>query len=163
MHIYRLYHTVTASSPTVYQVFAGLGGERGWLYANWAWRLRGFADRLLGGEGFRRGRRHPDHIRVGDAVDFMRAEAVELGHLLRLRAEAKMPGRFWLQFESRPLEHSQDKTQVIQTVFFAPKGLLGLIYWSIFYHVHTAIFSGLIKEVARRAEMLHQNHDGNNG
>jgi hypothetical protein len=161
MHIYRLYQTVTASPHVVYQIFSGLGGERGWLYADWAWWLWGFADRLIGGKGLRRGRRHPDDIRVGDAIDFLRAEAVELGHLLRLRVEAKMPGQFWLQFETRPLEHSQNKTQLIQTIFFAPKGLLGLIYWSLFYRVHAAVFSGLIEEVARRAELL-QRTDGRN-
>jgi uncharacterized protein YbjT (DUF2867 family) len=158
MHIYRLYRTVTAPSHTVYRVFASLGGERGWLYANWAWRLRGFADRLAGGIGFRRGRRHPDDIRVADAVDFLRAEAVELGHLLRLRVEAKMPGQFWLQFETRPLEYGENKSQLIQTIFFVPKGLLGLVYWSLFYRLHTIVFSGLIREVARQAELLHQNN-----
>jgi hypothetical protein len=159
MHVYRLYRIVGASPKAVYAIFTGLGGERGWLYANWAWRVRGIADRLLGGVGFRRGRRHPDEIRVGDAVDFLRAEAVEPGRLLRLRVEAKMPGRFWLQFEAQPLEGEGNNTRLVQTIFFDPKGLLGVIYWYVFYRIHTLIFSGLMREVARQAEASYKDDE----
>jgi len=159
MHVYRLYRIVGASPKAVYSIFTGLGGERGWLYANWAWRLRGIADRLLGGIGFRCRRPYPDEIRVGDAVDFLRAEAVEPGRLLRLQVEAKMPGRFWLQFEAQPLEDKGSKTRLVQTIFFDPKGLLGLIYWYAFYRVHALVFSGLIREVARQAETSYKNDE----
>jgi hypothetical protein len=85
-----------------FQVFSSLGGQTGWLYFDWAWRLRGVMDRLVGGVGLRRGRRDPQDVRVGDAIDFWRVEAVEPGRLLRLRAEMKVPGRAWLQFEAAP-------------------------------------------------------------
>ncbi len=152
MIIERRQQVVSASAEDAYRIFTGLGGERGWLYANWAWRLRGIFDRLVGGVGFRRGRRHPDDVRVGDALDFWRVEAVELGHLLRLRAEMKVPGRAWLQFEAKP--QSENKTLLMQTAFFAPKGLLGLLYWYALYPFHGLIFSNLIRKVARRAESL---------
>jgi len=141
---------VAAPADRVYAAFTSLGGEQGWLYWNWAWRVRGWADRLVGGVGMRRGRRHPTEVRVGEAVDFWRVEAVEPDRLLRLRAEMKVPGRAWLQFEVRP--HDHDRSSLKQTAFFAPKGLLGLAYWYVLYPVHGYIFSGMIQKVARKAE-----------
>jgi hypothetical protein len=155
MYLYRTTRRVNAPPEAVYATFAGLGGERGWLHANWAWRLRGMADRLLGGPGLRKGRRHPDQIAVGDAVDFLRAEAVEPGRLLRLRVEAKMPGRFWLQFEAHPAEETspgENRTRLVQTVFFDSRGLLGVLYWRFFHWLHIRVFSGLASEIARQSE-----------
>lgn len=137
---------VDAPPESVYQTFAGLGGERGWLYFNWAWRLRGVLDRLVGGVGFRRGRRHPTEVRPGDALDFWRVEDVKPGHVLRLRAEMKVPGRAWLQFEVRP--RSDGRSLLIQKAFFAPKGLFGLLYWYVLYPIHGLIFSGMIRRLA---------------
>jgi uncharacterized protein YbjT (DUF2867 family) len=151
MIIERRRRMIRASAAAVYRAFSGLGGERGWLYANWAWRLRGMLDRLVGGAGFRRGRRHPDEVRSGDALDFWRVEAVERGCLLRLRAEMKVPGAAWLQFEARP--QSEAETLLVQTAFFAPKGLWGLLYWYGLYPLHSLIFSGMIRRLARSAEM----------
>jgi hypothetical protein len=150
MYVYRVTRLVNASPEAVYAIFAGLGGERGWLHANWAWRLRGAVDRLLGGVGFRKGRRHPDEVAVGDAIDFLRAEAVEPGHLLRLRVEAKLSGRFWLQFEAHPLEGG--RTRLVQTVFYDARGLAGVLYWHAFHWLHIRVFSGLAGEIACRAE-----------
>jgi len=140
---------VSAPPAELYRVFAGLGGRRGWLYMNWAWELRGFLDRLLGGVGVRRGRRDPDELRVGDALDFWRVEAVEPGRLLRLRAEMKVPGKAWLQFSATRRDDGQ--TLLTQTAFFAPKGLAGWLYWYGLYPLHGLIFSGLIDQIARRA------------
>lgn len=149
--IERRRRIVQAPASVVYQAFAGLGGERGWPYANWAWRLRGITDRMIGGVGFRRGRRDPNDVRPGDAVDFWRVEAAERDRLLRLRAEMKVPGDVWLQFEAKP--QSNEATLLTQTAFFAPKGLLGFLYWYLLYPVHGLIFSGLIRNLARRAEV----------
>ena len=141
---------VAASPAEVFRVFTGVGGERGWLYMDWAWRLRGFADRLLGGVGVRRGRRDPDQLRVGDALDFWRVEAIDRDHLLRLRAEMKVPGMAWLQFDAVPREDG--RTVLTQTAFFAPKGLSGWLYWYGLYPIHRMIFSGFIEAIARQAE-----------
>jgi uncharacterized protein YbjT (DUF2867 family) len=141
---------VQATPEVVYRSFTGLGGERGWLYANWAWRLRGLMDRLIGGVGLRRGRRHPNDARAGDALDFWRVEAVEPDRLLRLRAEMKVPGDAWLQFEAMP--QSESETLLLQTAFFAPKGLFGFLYWYVLYPIHGLIFSGMIRNLARWAE-----------
>jgi uncharacterized protein YbjT (DUF2867 family) len=140
---------VDVPASVVYAEFAALGGRKGWLAFNWLWRLRGVADRLAGGVGFRRGRRHLTSLRVGDAIDFWRVEAVEPDRLVRLRAEMKVPGRAWLQFQAETL--GATRTRLIQTAFFAPKGLLGLLYWYLLWPVHGFIFSQLIRKLAAEA------------
>lgn len=143
---------LSAPPSAVYRAFTSLGGANGWLYFNWAWRLRGTLDRLIGGVGMRRGRRHPTDVRVGDALDFWRVEAVEPDRLLRLRAEMKVPGLAWLQFKAERLDDGS--TLLTQTAFFAPKGLLGLLYWVVLYPIHGLIFSGLIRRLGQRALRL---------
>lgn len=143
---------VPASPADVYKIFIGLGGRRGWLYMNWAWEIRGFIDRIIGGVGLRRGRRDPDELRVGDALDFWRVEAIEPARLLRLRAEMKVPGQAWLQFQVTP--RGEKAALLSQTAFFAPKGLLGWLYWYALYPIHGLIFSGLIDQIAQRAVTL---------
>lgn len=145
----RRQRTVTADPETVYKVFTGIGGKRGWFYMNWAWKIRGLMDKLIGGVGLRRGRRDPDDLRVGDALDFWRVESVEPGKLLRLRAEMKVPGQAWLQFEVTP--HKDQETLLSQTAFFAPRGLWGWLYWYGIYPLHGFIFSGLIDKIKQRA------------
>lgn len=147
---------VSAPPADIYKIFTGLGGRRGWFYMNWAWELRGFMDRVLGGVGLRRGRRHPDELRVGDALDFWRVEAVEPEHLLRLRAEMRVPGQAWLQFLVTPGQAGQ--SVLSQTAFFAPKGLSGWLYWYALYPFHRLIFNGLIARVAQRAVALKSAH-----
>jgi uncharacterized protein YbjT (DUF2867 family) len=145
---------VTHATPAeAYRVFTRLGGAHGWLYANSLWRLRGLLDRLVGGVGMRRGRRHPTEVRVGDALDFWRVEAAEPGRLLRLRAEMRVPGRAWLQFEATTVP--EDVTTLVQTALFAPKGIWGLLYWYVLYPIHRLIFSGMIAAIARQAEAEH--------
>jgi hypothetical protein len=150
MILERRQRLVAAPPEAVYRSFARLGGETGWLYLDWTWQLRGAADRMLGGVGMRRGRRDPEEVRVGDAVDFWRVEVVELGHVLRLRAEMKVPGRAWLEFRAEP--KAPGTSLLTQTAHFAPRGLAGLLYWYALYPIHALIFSGLIDRVARRAE-----------
>lgn len=140
---------VTAPPAQVFRAFCSLGGERGWLAWTWAWRARGVADRFFGGPGLRRGRRHPEELLEGEAVDFWRVERVETGRLLRLRAEMRVPGKAWLQFEAVPEEGG---TRLVQTAFFAPEGLAGALYWYALYPIHRPIFSDLVHAIARRAQ-----------
>ena len=140
---------VSKPADAVYKSFASLGGARGWLSWDWAWQLRGIFDRLIGGVGMRRGRRHPIDLRVGDAVDFWRVERVVPGRLIRLRAEMLVPGLAWLEFEARP--EADGKTLLLQTAIYEPKGLIGFLYWYALYPMHGFIFSGLIRKVAQQA------------
>ncbi len=141
----------TAASPSqVFRVFSSLGGSKGWLYADWLWELRGWLDRLVGGIGTRRGRRSPDTLRLGDAVDFWRVEAYRPPELLRLRAEMKLPGYAWLQFEA--VARADGGTCLRQTAFFDPRGVFGFLYWYGVLPFHGFIFGNLAKRIVLEAE-----------
>ena len=105
----------------------------------------------------RRGRRHPDQLRIGEALDFWRVEAVEKDRLIRLRAEMKVPGLAWLQFESQ--EGVDGRTDLAQTAFFAPRGFAGLLYWYLLYPIHAIIFSRMATDIGRSAEQLALSQD----
>ncbi|RDY60726.1 SDR family oxidoreductase [Flagellimonas nanhaiensis] len=121
-----------------------IGGESGWYYANWLWKIRGFMDKLNGGPGLRRGRTHPDKIFPGDALDFWRVLlADKKGKRLLLFAEMRTPGEAWLEFKI------DDKGQLHQTATFRPRGLRGRLYWYSVLPFHYFIFGGMIKKLAR--------------
>lgn len=142
---------VNAPQQTVYEVFSGIGGGRGWPSYNWLWEIRGLLDRAVGGPGMRRGRRHPNRLRVGDALDFWRVEKVEPNELILLHAEMKLPGHGWLRFRATPDKES-GKTTLVQTAFFEPHGLLGLLYWYSVYPMHGFVFSSMIESLCHEAE-----------
>lgn len=141
-----------ASRASLFAVFTSLGGRRGWLYADFLWELRGVMDRLVGGIGTRRGRRSPTELRPGDAVDFWRVEAYERGRLLRLRAEMRLPGHAWLEFEALP--HEAGGNCLRQTAFFEPRGLFGYAYWYSVLPFHALIFGNMSRRIALEAERL---------
>jgi len=138
-----------APPSAVSRVFSGLGGRRGWLYADFLWEIRGIMDRMVGGIGTRRGRRSQDDLRIGDAVDFWRVEAYEPGRILRLRAEMKLPGRAWLQFEVAPMGAG---CTLQQTAFYEPHGAVGLLYWYAVLPFHGFIFKNMASRVVEIAE-----------
>lgn len=141
------YREVSASPEAVFEAFSSLGGRSGW-YLNWGWRLRGAIDRLCGGIGLRRGK--PDRpLCEGDTVDFWRVEQIDPGRRLLLRAEMKLPGKAWLEFVSHPIAEG---ASIRQTSYFAPKGLLGFIYWYALLPVHRVVFDGLVRRVTELAE-----------
>jgi uncharacterized protein YbjT (DUF2867 family) len=122
-----------------------IGGATGWYKGAFLWRVRGLLDVLAGGPGLRRGRRDPTLIRVGDTLDFWRVEAFEQDRLLRLRAEMRVPGRAWLQFE---VERDGGGSVVTQTAIFEPAGLVGLVYWYGLWPFHGFIFGGMLRNLA---------------
>ncbi|MGE9294300.1 MAG: DUF2867 domain-containing protein [Puniceicoccales bacterium] len=140
---------VDADPEAAFRAFCSLGGERGWLVMNWAWRLRGMMDRVVGGPGLRRGRRDPQKLLPGETVDFWRVEEVREPKLLRLRAEMKVPGRAWLQWEAWP---EGSGTRLVQSAIFRPQGFPGVLYWYSLYLVHKYIFSAMIRSVGKLAE-----------
>ena len=146
----RRARSVRAPIERVFASFCGLGGRRGWYFGNGLWQARGLLDRAVGGLGMRRGRRHPDDLRAGDALDFWRVESVVPARSLRLRAEMKVPGRAWLVFEAEP--EAGGGTRLKQTAVFEPRGLAGLLYWYLLYPLHQVVFSGMIEAIGRRAE-----------
>ncbi len=151
MFIERRQALLDLEPEAVFRAYTGIGGERGWLYLNWLWVVRGWMDKAIGGVGLRRGRRHPDIIHAGESLDFWRVEAVEKNRLMRLRAEMKVPGKAWLQFESLPQD---GKTLLTASAYFAPRGLSGFLYWYAMYPFHKFIFAGLTRRLASRARVL---------
>ena len=140
--------TVAVPAEQAFTPIRRIGGKTGWYYANWLWSLRGFLDLLIGGIGVRRGRRDPEHLRVGDALDFWRVESYEPSKLLRLSAEMRLPGRAWLEFE---VTSASGGSVIRQTAIFDPVGLTGLAYWYGVYPLHQRVFSGMLRNIARKA------------
>ena len=133
----------------VFASVQGIGGERGWLAGDWLWHIRGAMDRLVGGVGLRRGRRHPDRLRVGDPLDFWRVEALEPGRLLRLRAEMRLPGEAWLEWTVEPTDGGGSRLE--QRALFHPRGLYGRAYWLAVSPFHRVIFRPMARRLVEIA------------
>jgi hypothetical protein len=141
---------VSASPDAVFSVLSGLGGATGWLAWEWAWRVRGQLDRIVGGPGLRRGRRDAAVLLPGDALDFWRVEEVDRPNHLRLRAEMRVPGSAWLEWRIDSLPGGGSR--LTQTATFTPRGLGGALYWYGLYPIHRLIFRDMAHAIARRAE-----------
>ena len=139
---------VDASSDAVWRVIEGIGGERGWYSFPLAWAARGLFDRLVGGVGLRRGRRDPNRLALGEAVDFWRVEALERGALLRLRAEMRLPGSAWLEFT---VADNGSSSHLHQRALFAPRGLAGHFYWWAVWPFHGIVFGSMLRDIAAEA------------
>ncbi len=142
--------TVDLSCEQVFTPIRRIGGDTGWYYGNWLWKVRGFLDLLVGGVGVRRGRRDPDQLRVGDTVDFWRVEQVVENRILRLAAEMKVPGRAWLEFE---VTEEDGVSTVRQTAIFDPVGLLGIVYWYSLFPLHEFVFRGMLRNICKAAKL----------
>ncbi|MDP9120464.1 MAG: SDR family oxidoreductase [Acidobacteriota bacterium] len=145
---------IAAPPEAVFRAVCRIGGGNGWYAADWLWRLRGWMDRLVGGPGLRRGRRDPESLSYGDALDFWRVTGLEGNRRLTLRAEMKLPGDALLEFTLEPLPRREDgapTTRLVQTARFRPKGLLGLAYWYAVKPFHRVVFSGMLDGICRTA------------
>jgi uncharacterized protein YbjT (DUF2867 family) len=143
----RTVRTRDASPEQVFAVVTGIGGGRGWFWGDWMWRLRGLADQLVGGAGLRRGRRHPDELRVGEALDFWVVELLEPDHL-RLRAEMRAPGYAWLEWEVGTVD---GVTELRQRARFVPRGVWGRVYWWTLVPFHQILFPRMARAIVERA------------
>ncbi len=138
-----------APANDLYWAFARIGGDFGYYVHNWAWKLRGLLDILVGGVGLRRGRRHPENVRLHDTIDFWRVAAIEPGKSLQLSAEMKVPGDAWLEWR---IEEGDGERLLHQTAYFRPRGLFGRIYWYAMLPFHHFIFRSMADSIARAAE-----------
>jgi uncharacterized protein YbjT (DUF2867 family) len=141
---------VEATPEVAFEAVCRLGGGHGWYAADGLWRLRGAMDRLVGGPGLRRGRRHLRELRVGDALDFWRVTAMDRPRRLALHAEMKLPGDAALSFEIEP--EVGGRSTIVQTARFRPKGLAGLAYWYAVLPLHAVVFGGMIRGIRNQAE-----------
>lgn len=141
---------VNASAAQTFTVISRIGGKYGYWGADWLWWLRGAIDKAVGGPGLRRGRRHPEQITYGEAIDFWRVDGFTDNQYLSLRAEMRLPGDAALQFELEPID--DERTKVVQTARFRPKGLLGIAYWYAVYPLHFFVFPTMLRGIKRDAE-----------
>jgi hypothetical protein len=140
---------VMAPPPRAFEPIRRIGGDAGWYAHDALWQLRGLVDRIAGGPGMRRGRRHPELLAVGDLVDCWRVVGFEPDRSLRLAADMRMPGRAWLEFEVTP---DGDASRIRQTAVFEPAGLAGLAYWYGVYPLHALVFRGMLRGLRERVE-----------
>ena len=139
----------SASEDALMKTICSVGGDNGWFAFNWLWAIRGFVDKLLGGVGLRRGRRHPTDLRVGDTVDFFKVTSVTENRL-QLLAEMRVPGHAWLEWNVKRMENGD--SLVTQQALFVPKGVLGRAYWYVLLLPHIVIFSRMLNNLVEKAE-----------
>ena len=139
--------TLTTAAD-LFRALTSIGGDAGYYSAGWAWSIRGWLDKLAGGFGLRRNRRHPADLRVGDALDFWRVAALEKDRRLLLRAEMKLPGDAWLEWRVTDDEESRTLTQI---ALFYPRGLAGRLYWLLMKPAHGIIFGPMVRRIAKEA------------
>ena len=135
----------------VWTVIEGIGGRNGWYSLPLAWQVRGWLDKLTGGAGLLRGRRHPHTLATGEVVDWWRVERIDRGKLLRLRAEMRAPGRAWLELSVEP---DGAGSRYRQRAIFFPKGLSGRLYWLAVLPFHSLIFPAMARNITTAAQKI---------
>src|SRR5579872_6891501 len=135
-------NTIEAPDWAAFRAVCRVGGGHGWYAADWLWRIRGWIDRLFGGPGLRRGRRDPETVGYGEALDFWRVVGFERDRRLALRAEMKLPGKALLEFRIKPAGSRQ--CVLSQEALFQPRGLPGLLYWYAVAPLHNIVFRGMM-------------------
>jgi len=141
-----------ADAAELWRVIEGIGGDNGWYSFPLAWAVRGWADKLVGGVGLRRGRRSATRLDVGDALDFWRVERLDRGRFLRLRAEMKLPGPAWLELTAEP--DPDGGSNYTQRAIFFPRGLAGRLYWYSILPFHGVIFAGMAQRITAASEAV---------
>ena len=145
-----------APAKYLFDEFTSLGGKKGWLYLDWAWKFRGWIDGVIGGVGMRSDLPPLGDVQINAFLDFWVVEQVIPGELLRLRAEMKLPGEGWLEFRAEA--DSPVHSTLTQTATFIPRGFAGLLYWYLLYPIHSLIFSGMARQISLRAAADYRSH-----
>ena len=142
---------VYASPADTFAAVDQLGGDTGYYAFNWLWKLRAWMDVLCGGCGLRRGRRDPEHLAIGDAVDFWRVAIRHPNQKLGLRAEMRLPGEAELDFQIRAIHGEKSICELTQKARFRPSGLFGIAYWFSVKPLHALVFGGMISGISKAA------------
>lgn len=160
-------------ASSLFESISAVGGKSGWFNSNWLWRVRGVIDQLFFGVGIARGRRSQSRLAVNDVIDFWRVEDLIPDTRLLLRAEMKLPGKAWLEFNIIENESSADEGSAAGGVGFSSKNaerrragldgerlltvaawfdtktILGHAYWYAFLPFHNFIFKDLLVQIER--------------
>lgn len=148
-YVYTRAVSAEASPAQTFEPIRRIGGDTGWYYADWLWRLRGALDLMIGGNGFRKGRNDPDQLKVAETVDCMRVLAIEPDSRLLFAVEMKLGGGAFLEFT---VEGEASLSVVRLTAFYDPEGIIGKIYWYMSYPLHLVVFRGLLERIVELAE-----------
>lgn len=143
---------IDAPAHAAFRAVCRVGGGNGWYAADWLWRIRGWLDVLVGGPGLRRGRRDPELVGYGEALDFWRVVGIETDSRLTLRAEMKLPGQALLEFRIESL--SANRCKLHQIALFKPRGLFGLVYWYSVAPFHDIVFKGMLEGIKKEAVQI---------
>ncbi len=135
-------------ASSIFHSFCKIGGKEGWFSNNWMWRLRGAVDNFFLGVGTSRGRRSQNTLKINDVIDFWRVEDLQQNKRLLLRAEMKLPGKAWLEFN---VQEEETKRRLFINVFYHTQSLFGKLYWYAFLPLHRFIFNDLIKQIEKRS------------
>ncbi len=136
-------------ASSLFKSFCNIGGKMGYFQSNWMWRLRGVIDRIFLGVGSSRGRRSTSELRINDVIDFFRVENIIPDKKLLLRAEMRLPGKAWLEFN---IDNNEGLNKLTINAYFHPRGITGILYWYAFLPFHFYIFKDLLKQIERRSE-----------
>jgi uncharacterized protein YbjT (DUF2867 family) len=147
---------IEADAASIYAAVCRIGGGNGWYAGDVLWQVRGWMDKLVGGPGLRRGRRHPEMVEFGEALDFWRVVGIDRDRSLSLRAEMKLPGEAQLDFAIEELDAKAQPPlhRLVMTARFRPRGLLGLLYWYAVVPLHEVVFGGMLRGIQKTAEAL---------
>ena len=146
---------IDSDPQRVFDAVCRVGGGHGYYAADLLWRIRGWMDQFIGGPGLRRGRRDPEHVRYGEALDFWRVTGIDRPERLHLTAEMWVPGTATLEFTTDAGDGQSDgheSTALTMTARFRPSGLLGLVYWYAVLPLHHVVFRGMLHGIKRAAE-----------
>jgi len=146
---------IKADAAAVFAAVCRIGGGHGWYAADILWRVRGWMDQAVGGPGLRRGRRNPEKVEFGEALDFWRVVGIERNRSLSLVAEMKLPGVARLEFQIKPCEVqgvNQPQSELTMTARFRPRGLSGILYWYAVLPFHSIVFKGMLRGIKKAAE-----------
>lgn len=143
--------TVGASAEDTYLAVCKIGGDHGYWGSDWLWTIRGVMDKCVGGPGLRRGRRHPQKVGFGEAIDFWRVSSIRPNELLQLHAEMRLPGDAELQFRIEKTGNA-NQCRLTQMARFRPRGLLGIVYWYAVLPCHVFVFPTMLRGIQRDAE-----------
>jgi uncharacterized protein YbjT (DUF2867 family) len=141
--------TLDGSPELAWNVVKRIGGNTGWYFGTFLWKIRGFVDKLIGGPGLARGRRHLDSIATGDCLDFWRVVAIDECSRLLLRAEMLAPGEAFLEFRVQILADGTNELRM--TPSFEPHGVWGRIYWAMIAPSHSLMFGSMLRQMAKAA------------
>lgn len=136
---------LNALPEEIWPAIRRMGGHNGYYYGDLLWKIRGWMDTLAGGVGLRRGRRHPEYLQVGDALDFWRVLDVTPPERLILVAEMKLPGEAILDIN---IIQRGNTSEIQFSTRFRPRGLYGVFYWYSLLPAHDLLFGGMLKAIA---------------